>query len=127
MTIEQTKVVDAIGVEIQTGRVVLTIADHLPWSDEAGHLALLQAKLNSYLAFLESGEVFESYPDSKGRQFRIDVVFQHKPGAAADRFLSDARDAVTHAGFALSWRIFRESTPLDGLREESTTPDDGSA
>ena len=63
MSIEGQGSVDAIGID-QEGIVVLTISAHLEWDD--GHLFLLQEKINTYLAFLESGEVFETYPDSKG-------------------------------------------------------------
>lgn len=63
MSIEDQGSVDAIGID-QEGVVVRTLSDHLEWDD--GHLFLLQEKINTYLAFLESGEVFETYPDSKG-------------------------------------------------------------
>lgn len=35
------------------------VCDHIDGSDEDAHLSLLQDKLNTYLAFIESGEVFE--------------------------------------------------------------------
>ncbi len=104
MTVEQKQVVDAIGVENATGTVVLTISDHLSWVDEGAHLASLQAKLNTYLAFLESGEVYRSYPASRDQSVRIDVVFQHAPTCAAESFLHSAQKASENAGFEFSWR-----------------------
>ena len=75
MSIDQTNVVDAIGVDNATGDVVLTIADHLEWTgSDNEHLLLLQEKLNTYLSFVESGELLEAYPDAKGRTVLIDVV-----------------------------------------------------
>src|SRR5262245_36202193 len=106
MSVEEVAVVDAIGVEQGTGVVVLTISDHLSWQSESGHLASLQAKINRYLSFLESGEVYRKYEASRGRTFRIEVVFSVSPPPGAERFLSNARNAVEHAGFTLSWRTF---------------------
>ena len=39
------------------GEVILTIRDHLDWPDSTAHQLLLHAKLNRYLAFVESGEI----------------------------------------------------------------------
>jgi len=42
MTIESTDVIDFIGIDKESRKVVLTIADHLGWSPEeqGGHLSL---------------------------------------------------------------------------------------
>lgn len=108
MTVEQTQIVDAIGVETATGLAVLTISDHLSWHDDVAHLETLQAKLNAYLAFLESGEVYRAYPASEGRKFRIDVVFRLQPPSSAEVFLETARGVIEGAGFGLSWRVLPE-------------------
>ena len=62
MTIDQTGVVDFIGIDT-AGNVRLTISDHLEWDvNTKEHLFQLQEKLNCYLAFVESGEILETYP-----------------------------------------------------------------
>lgn len=52
MTIEQPNVVDIVARDGPEGTTRLIISDHLPW--ESDHLVTLQAKINTYLAFLES-------------------------------------------------------------------------
>ncbi len=43
MSIEKSRIVDVIHIDSQTGEVVLTIMDHLDWTDSnGGHLFLLQ-------------------------------------------------------------------------------------
>lgn len=49
---------------------------------------LLQNKLNSYLAFVESGEIFDSYPNANGKQIKLDVLCQHEPDAEEWNFFS---------------------------------------
>ncbi|MDR6534474.1 DUF6572 domain-containing protein [Variovorax soli] len=63
MTVENTSIVDAVGTDTETGEVRLSIIDHLPWDTE--HLRLLQDKINVYLGFIESGEIYVSYPSAK--------------------------------------------------------------
>ena len=100
MSIEHTDTVDLIGTD-KTGMVVLTISDHLEWNDE--HLLLLQEKLNSYLSFIESGEIFESYPSAKNSNIRIDVVCKYEPTTEGASFLSKCADIITKAGFKFGY------------------------
>ena len=97
MSVAQSSSIDAIGIDRTSGNVHLTISDHLPWDHE--HLLTLQTKLNSYLAFLESGEVYSSYPKAKSREFVIEVVARYRPDAAALDFLTNAKLLIEGAGF----------------------------
>ena len=51
MSIDQTDRVDAVAVEVSTGKVILGISDHMDWSDEAAHINALNEKLKAYLRF----------------------------------------------------------------------------
>ena len=74
MSVEQTDIVDIIGTDRWTGRVTLTISDHLDWTDSVAHQTILQKKLNTYLAFVESGEILERYPEAKDKAVTFDIV-----------------------------------------------------
>lgn len=108
MSVEDEGVVDIIGIERQSA-VVLTISDHLDWSDTLRHQTILQAKLNRYLAFVESGELLESYPAGKGLSVKFKVVFKFKPDAEAQEFLRKAKEVIESAGFTLETTLFDES------------------
>lgn len=71
MGVEQTTVIDFIGIDPASGAVCLTIADALDWDPD--HLRLLQDKLNAYLAFVESGELLWAYPLAAGRPVVFDL------------------------------------------------------
>src|SRR5262245_57840896 len=101
MSIEQTDVVDIISTDRMSGNVVLTISDHLDWSDSMAHQMLLQTKLNRYMAFVESGEILERYPDAKGRRIEFKVVFQFPPDDGGQAFLTKVRPIIEGAGFKL--------------------------
>jgi len=109
MSVDQVGIVDMMSTDKTTGKVVLTIADHLDWSDSIEHQAILQKKLNAYLAFIESGEIFKKYPDAKGRQVAFKVVFKFKPDKKGVLFLNRARQVIESAGFDLHSELFAES------------------
>lgn len=105
MSIDQVDVVDSVGVDTSTGHVVLTVSDHLEWDEE--HLFLLQEKLNTYLRFIEGGELLSFYPDAEGRKIRISIVFKFQPNEVAEIFLKKVRAMVGEGGIKLEWRVFK--------------------
>jgi len=106
VSVDQLDVVDIISIDKQTGHVVLTISDHLDWTDSIAHQTALQAKFNRYLAFVESGEILTRYPDAKERPVTIKVVFKHKPDAEGRQFLRRAMSIIESAGFSLRCQVF---------------------
>jgi hypothetical protein len=102
MSVEQRKVVDFVGIGKADGRAILTISDHLPWLPDNEHLLMLQDKINDYLAFIESGEIYESYPQARGREIEIQVMCKYAPVGEAVHFLELAGETVRGAGFLFS-------------------------
>jgi len=109
LSVEQLDVVDVISIDKNTGYVILTISDHLDWSDTVSHQITLQAKFNKYLAFVEGGEILTRYPESRGRPVMIKVVFRYRPDQEGIRFLARARDVIESAGLSLRHEVFAES------------------
>jgi hypothetical protein len=109
MSIEQTDTIDLIGIERESDKVVLTVCDDLNWSDSAHHLQLLQDKINTYVAFIKSGEILETYPKSAGRQVVIEVVTKHELSETCADFMARASQVLLGAGIEL-----RQSHLADG-------------
>ena len=109
MTVEQTKLIDIISLDKRTGQVILTVSDHLEWNDSTRHQEILQAKLNAYLAFVESGEILEKYPDAVERTIVFKVVLKFKPDPVGRAFLCRAQKVIENAGFAFMCDVFAES------------------
>ncbi|PLW92259.1 MAG: hypothetical protein C0592_11800 [Marinilabiliales bacterium] len=84
--------IDLIGTDQKKGVVVLTLTDHLNWEDEVAHLKQLQEKLNTYIGYVESGDLAADYPESKDLKVHFEVVFKHQPTARAKDFLNKAKD-----------------------------------
>jgi len=109
MSVDQFDVIDLASIDKESGEVVLTISDHLDWSDTVEHLFILQTKLNRYLAFVESGEMLQKYPKGKGRLAIFRVVFKFRPDQQGNLFLNRARQVIESAGFGLRYEVFAES------------------
>jgi hypothetical protein len=106
VSVEETDLIDIIGINRETGHVILTISDHLDWLNSTAHQLILQKKFNSYLAFVESGEISREYPDAKDRTVVFRVVFQTPPDKEGQAFLMRAAKVIESAGFALETEVF---------------------
>ena len=88
----------------------MTISDHLDWqSNVTEHLSMLQEKLNVYLAFVESGELLETYPDAEGREIVFSIVGKHALSDEARQFVEKASAIIQDAGMRLEFELFQES------------------
>jgi hypothetical protein len=108
MSIDQTDAIDFATIDKASGDLWLTTSDHLSWEEnEDNHLVLLQNKLNAYLRFIESGEVFKKVPDAKGRNVVINLVGKFPLSQKADSLFENARAAVEGSGFRLQFSLMR--------------------
>lgn len=105
MAVQNTSEVDAIGIDNITGNVTLAIFDSLDWGDEDEHLLLLQEKLNVYLSFIESGEVYSVYEQANGRNFKIKIHFKNNIPQSCKEFLNTVTEIISEAGFYLTYKI----------------------
>lgn len=99
MSILETRKVDMVAARPDSSVVKLVIADHLDWSEPERHCKLLQDKINTYILFVESGQLLRldkpSVPPSP--EIHIVLVAEHgsvRPDVAEffsriERFLDD--------------------------------------
>ncbi len=74
MSVTETNVIDQIGIS-KEDEINLIISDHLEWGDNTNnHLYTLQEKINSYISFIESEEIFEVYPKSQGKKSKLRFI-----------------------------------------------------
>ncbi len=108
MSVKNSKVIDAISINPQ-GVVVLTISDHLEWNDDNEHLIILQDKINVYLEVIESGEIYDIYPDAQDRIFQIEVAFKYSLNDIAIDFLSKVKDILLQLGYNFKYYQFNST------------------
>jgi hypothetical protein len=107
MGLENSKTVDAVGTDKDTGTVILTILDAWNWSHVDTHLRALQAKLNTYLDFVASGQLLREYPQGAGKPVRIDILFRCDAPTVAVVLLDDARNVAEAQGVGLNCMVMR--------------------
>lgn len=96
MSAEQRNVIDYISLDEEQETVVLSIADNLSWDEATDHVLLLQDKLNWYLEFIEGDEIYEKYPQARGKSVTIEVLFKYQPVTEAVLFLEKVNELLVH-------------------------------
>jgi len=108
MSIVEVSQIDHASVDHASGDLWLTISDHLPWNENEGdHLVLLQEKLNVYLRFVESGEVFEKIPEAVGKKIVINLVGKFPMSVEGKKLFQLAGSAIRHAGLDLQFQLMQ--------------------
>lgn len=103
MSVEQTNVIDFVGINKESGEITLAISDHLEWGSGDDHLFLLQKKINSYLSYIESGEILEKIPNASERRTVIQLHSKFEPDEEGLIFLSKAKRIIEEAGFGFEF------------------------
>lgn len=98
MSVVETDVIDAIGLDKAAQRVFLSIVDSLVWDAENVHLYTLQEKINTYLYFIESGELDRALPDGKGFDIAIELILKHMPSDQAITFFDKTTQILLDKG-----------------------------
>lgn len=93
--------VDYLGTDPRDGRTYLVITDHLTWENEREHLELLQRKLNWYLEFVTSGQIYQSFPDARGTPLVIRVNGKFELPEVGVRYFCEARKQTQFYGVDL--------------------------
>jgi hypothetical protein len=105
MTVEDTDKIDFVTGERKSGDMILTISDHLDWNENEGeHLLVLQGKLNTYLEFIESGQIYVKFPQAAGRKIVIQVMGKFPLSEEASKFYRLAGKAIEGYGYSLRFR-----------------------
>lgn len=102
MSVIETSVIDAISIDSETKEVKLTISDHLSWEDPLYHFYVLQEKINAYLSFCESGQIYSVYPNARGKKIRINVVTKFKVPEEGLYFYAKVGDILSDSSISIS-------------------------
>lgn len=91
--------------ESAPGKIHLIITDHFKWGNEneAQHLKLLQEKINTYLAFIKSGELTSAIPSSEGKTPVIFVEGKYPLSEQALKFFSAVDQALNGTGIEVAF------------------------
>jgi hypothetical protein len=120
MTVEEVDKVDRLVFDRENGDVLLIISDHLAWDENEGeHLLVLQAKLNTYLEFVESGQLYAKYPRAIGRKIIFYVVGKFPLSDEAGKLYMLAGKAIEDYGYSLQ---FVHRKPGEAIPIESAQP-----
>jgi len=113
-TILDTKQIDATGFSKDGRSEMLLLLDHLDWSEEYGHLKLLQEKINNYLWFIESGQAEMRRPKRliprSVKHYVIDIRFKYPPTENCLKFLEVVRQKSADLKTEIQYRVTDSET-----------------
>jgi hypothetical protein len=100
MSVAEAGVIDMWGIpDWDKSKIELVITDHLGWDaqEEMEHLLVLQEKINTYISFIESGEINEAIPAAVGKTPIIRVVGMYELSQQAVAFVDRVTEILRNA------------------------------
>jgi hypothetical protein len=113
MSLDQSNVIDALGIDQTSGRVLLVIRHDTPWDGSGMQLYLLQEKLNAYLSFALDGEMAEAYPDFARRPLALRIDCATPPDPRTLHLLGHVRRQLQFQDIELEVRVLQPGQPGD--------------
>lgn len=111
MGVKDTNVLDAVGINEETGIIELLIKDELDWNEEGNHLEILEEKLASYLKFILEGQIFEIFnnPEDFSRNVLIIIEFSYDLPSNVVEFLKYYEYSLASNKVKLVWDIIKKN------------------
>lgn len=110
MSVEDVNKIDSIGIPNGSPNAVsLAISDHLTWDlPIEDHLYKLQEKINTYISFIESGEIYEAFPESHSTTLKIiEIYFKYALPEQAMSFLEQVSDVLQSINIELKYNVLK--------------------
>ncbi len=109
MAIDQANVIDWIGIDPETEEVLLMISDHTKWNEsdqhDREHMFSLQEKINAYLRFIESGELYSTYPKAGGKTAVIKIIAKYEMNESGKRFFAKIKEFLFASGHKITFEL----------------------
>jgi Family of unknown function (DUF6572) len=96
--VENSKVVDLIGVDAATDKVVLTMIERRPWGASDQQFQQIEEKINRYMGYALDGFLAEHYPEYEGKRVQIRLECAEEPHGDAVLFVKGAARAASDHG-----------------------------
>lgn len=109
--VQNPMIVDLIGLDPVSGRVVLTMIERRPWGSHPQQLRQIEEKINRYLGYVLEGHMGQHYPQYVGKPVRIRLDCAEEPHGEAIRFVTVAGHAIRKEGLDFLLQVV---APPDG-------------
>jgi hypothetical protein len=96
-----TPVIDLVLASRDRDEYVLVLVEDRPWS-EAGVVDHLSDRVNRCVSYVVGGQLTLEFPETVGRDIRIDVRFDHEPTDAVETLFARFADALAQQGLDFS-------------------------
>jgi hypothetical protein len=107
MSVTDAKTIDMWGIpKWDNNKIILGIADHLEWGDktqQGEHLLVLQEKINNYIAFIESGEIYTEIPGALGKSPVIRVQGKCELPEQGELFIDRVAETLKEVGIGFEF------------------------
>jgi hypothetical protein len=103
--VENPLVIDAVGREPRLDTYVIYMFESRPWEATTERFQQLRNKVNAYVHYVKSGQMFEEYPQIVGKSFHFELQTLHPPDDQTAAFIGELQKKLAPHGVKLIVRV----------------------
>jgi len=96
--VENAKVIDLIGVDPASDKVVLTMVERRLWGASPQQFQQIEEKINRYMGYVLDGFLADHYPQYEGKRVQLRLECAEEPHGEATLFVQAAARAASDHG-----------------------------
>lgn len=98
-------IVDLVTHDPKTNEYAVIMVEDRPWSDSPEQLDQLLAKINTYVHFVEDGELVQNFPQAKDKAVRIQLDCNSLPRDEPAKLIAQAQQLLLQRGITFAVNV----------------------
>jgi hypothetical protein len=104
--VDEPSKIDIVSVTADGSAVQLSMVQQHPWSEETDEKVL--RKINTYIAFVQGGQLYETYPQTKGKKVIFAIRYFDEPGERSTGLLEQIKKRLATKDIHVEWSKLKQ-------------------
>jgi len=97
--------IDLVTHDPATDELVVIMIEDRAWAADPGQLDQLLKKINTYLHFVEDGDLVQHFPQAAGKPVRLQLDCNEPPTGAVQQFIKEAQQVLLSRGITFAVNV----------------------
>lgn len=104
-------VIDLVTHDPATDEIVVIMIEDRTWSVDPEQVDQLLRKINTYLHFIEDGDLVEHFPQAAGKPVRMQLDCNEAPTGEAEQLIEEAQQLLLSRGITFAVNVIVNVIP----------------
>lgn len=109
--VKNPEVIDLVTHDPATDEIIVIMIEDRDWSADPEQPDQLLKKINTYLHFIEDGDLIQHFPQAAGKPVRLQLDCNGPPTGEAQQLIEEAQQVLLSRGITFAVNVIVNVTP----------------